>query len=181
MAIVASLAGCSLSLRASPFEVSPPIFEGSRIDGTLEVFHVGEDIEVGHVDDTDDVVLRVHSVRDPYVGATTSPLGKQLPDPDWKFIGLDIELSNRGKAAVLFSALLGLSLVGDTLEPNGGKREFPTDWRVEEDEPPDSWIAAGTSKRGWAIFHVPDDGSLYMLRFKPAPFAAGVIQVELRT
>jgi len=126
-------------------------------EGGQDVYTVGQTAHTGDFDVT------LHQVTDPY--SSSNPL--ERPQPNQRFVAVELEVANTGDAAQTLSTLLGTELTDS--------QNRPWDIALAGTDLPhlDGNVAPGEARRGWVVFDVAQDATGLRLRIKGNLTATG--------
>ncbi|HEV7758747.1 MAG TPA: DUF4352 domain-containing protein [Acidimicrobiales bacterium] len=123
---------------------------GGKSDGGQDVYTVGQTVHTG------DLNVVLHTVTDPWVSGDEF----DSPQPENRFVAVEVEMRNTGDETEIMSTWLGAELTDAQNRP----------WDVAlagYDLPQiEGEIEPGEARRGWMVYEVPADATDLRLRIK---------------
>ena len=119
---------------------------------------------VGGTDDTADLDVTLASVQNPFVSTNQF----ERPADGRKFVAVELDVVNKSDETETFSTLMLLEIV-DSLGQHWNVAFAGVDLPQLDGE-----IPAGSNRRGWAVFEVPNESTGLQLHVKGSLTAKGV-------
>jgi hypothetical protein len=125
-----------------------------------------EDVHaIGDRAETSDLGVTVHAVQDPYQSTNQF----DTPQTGNRFVAVEAELFNDSDEPVTWSSAFGTELV-DSLN-----RAYTTGFGGIDLNRLDGDVPAGSSRRGWLVFEIPQDASGLRVRISGSVTAQGAL------